>query len=460
MTAGYSRLWGRVCRVVHIDGGELVLLHAERRGVRVRWTRLKPEEITVGKEIPVVAALSPRESFTRWVEAPFASRHKALRVLPTLLDVQLPFDLEECFYTVLHLQRTPHGTTRLLTAGARLSDIRARAKAVADLGGDPVVLDHEGLALWTQSIEEIPPDPKETRTLRVVVFLGRDRVVISVGRGKDFISTHMIREIDAPQLRRILLAHCGLAGTAGGKGPTTESVHWFWAGPGAEDGERIGALVAAVGPEWQGDSTVHEEPALFMARALAVRALIHGALRCNLRAGSEAHPALVRHMVRARQWAVLLLLSTGLVLCGVTIAFKTAVLKRISYYEGVCEKMADRLAGFHVTARGEDAIAVVQRAVEARKKELSPFRAAFEPSLLDVLIRASHVGQHSGLRFDTFALAPDRVTITGVAPAYDSCRDLLAYLNERGYRVRLERKPLTPQGMIPFVISSGGSRDE
>ncbi|MGQ9661902.1 MAG: hypothetical protein ACUVWX_06120 [Kiritimatiellia bacterium] len=460
-----SEIWGRTCYAVDAFGSRVVVVRGERRGGRIRYAEAEIGEVidrAPGRRrvIPVVAALSPRESFTRWLATPFVAPRKAIKVTPTLLDIQLPFALEDCVHTILHLERSAERTIHVLAAGARLTDIRTRIQFLQRLGVDPVILDQEGVALWTQSLEEMPPEPQRGECLRVVVFLTLERSVVAVGCGSRFENAYMFSELDGQQLRRILLAHRRQTAPSPETSPPLESVCWFWAGPGAQDSQRIAALLEEVGSEHCRSSAVHEKPGLFLARALTTRALTRGPLRCNLRIGPESHPEVLRRGRRTVRWAASLLLVAGLLLVCGSLAFRVALQERVRGQERRLAEWIDRLAGFHVAAQGDDAMIILGRAVEARKQELLPFKAALEPSLLDVLAETVRIAQRNGLRLDTLLLSRKRVTITGVAPAYDSCRDLEAFLTSSGYKVALQRKPLTPRGLIPFEISAGGATDD
>jgi hypothetical protein len=122
-------------------------------------TRVVPVE-NLGDAIPadarVAIAMPPRDCVCRWLTTPFASLHKARKVLPTILDIQLPFPLEECVYDFVADRKSDDGHVEALALAARH---RAVAGALAQWEAhtvDPAVLDHEGLALWSQSLVEQP----------------------------------------------------------------------------------------------------------------------------------------------------------------------------------------------------------------------------------------------------------------------------------------------------------------
>ncbi|MCX7010462.1 MAG: hypothetical protein NTY53_25005, partial [Kiritimatiellaeota bacterium] len=261
----------------------------------------------------LAAALPATEGFARWIETPLIAADKTLKVLPALLDVQLPFPLETCLYDFCNLHAGAGKNFRAFACAARRTDVEARLAQHRVLGLDPALLTHEGLVLWRQALAEIPLMPK---ALRVVAYLGDGRTTLAVGSGADggeLISLHGIRlgadELappDAPAVRQWAgrvnqLLHALPAGADG------EPVQWLWCGPGAEAAAPLEAALA------QGDRVRFKqlaEPALFLARALALAALA-GDAAGQLRTADLTHPALLAHVEGRRRRTTLNLLAAG-----------------------------------------------------------------------------------------------------------------------------------------------------
>ena len=154
-----------------------------------QWAVGIQEEAESGRAVTAVA-MPVAQSFTRWLQTPLTSSAKARKVLPSLLDIQLPFPLETCLYRFPCFRRTPAGIDALAVAAPR-QNIAQRLEAFRARGLDPVVLDHEGLALWAQSNQELP---LERNTLRIVAYLGADRTVLVTGRDGDLVGAHSLRQ--------------------------------------------------------------------------------------------------------------------------------------------------------------------------------------------------------------------------------------------------------------------------
>jgi hypothetical protein len=421
------------CLGVDARDGACVVVRAARLRGRLVLADGTPDAMASG--CPAAAAMPVRDTVARWVEAPFASFRKTRRVLPTLLDVGLPFALEQCCMSTAALERGAEGTTRALAVVARHADVDRRLEALRARNVNPDVLDHEGLALWTQSLRERPPaagDPD----LRIVADYDASRTVLALGRGARFLGAYTARAGDAAALDRLLRA-----GTRGAPEPAL----WIRTGPRAEDGG--GPDAAWAGPVWTA-----ERPAAFLARALATRALTSGPYPVNLRTGARAHPARLARMRRAGRRAAGLVLAAGLILLGAAWGAGHAARRAEADIDRAFRARVDALAGYPVAARRADAIRLVRQEVAARAARDAPFLAPFAPSLLDLAAAAARTAEHDGLDLRALTLGGDAVTVEGTAPTWegmDALRDLFA---AAGYAVRLERDEALLDERVVFTV--------
>lgn len=450
----------KICYGIEIQGDKAVVVRAEmgRGGV---ITSTVPAG-TVEEGAYCVGCLSVRESFTRWLEVPFRSTSKARKVLPSLLDIQLPFALEECHAEYFLARRTDSGLRALAIAG-RITDIEERLKTYKGLGFDVPSLDQEGVALWTQSLKELPLRGDDADVPRIVVYLGRDKSSLVIGLGGEFISAHGIRSGDASQVRRLLEAVL--------KGVKKNSVRWIAVGPSAGDGKQISQLMEQVGEEWRGSVETLKDTETFLARALAMRALEAGELRCNLRGGSLMHP-LTTSIQRAQVIKPLVVvLLAGLMLILANIGARLVMVGKNKDADKATAGLASQLAGYHISAKGKDAVAIVERKVNERAEKMQPFLDAFDSSLTEVISSIMKIGTENGLRFELISLenVPSKgvpgsakprqsngvFSIRGTAREWTGCDKLMEFLKGHGYSVVLERKDALSDERIPFVIKEG-----
>jgi hypothetical protein len=442
--------WARVCYGVDCRADGIVVVRAERRGRRLHSAVLPPDRWPAAaraERAVTAASLSARESFAHWIETPFASLAKTRRVLPTLLDIRLPFALEDCVFCFL-AAASSRTATRALAVAARQSAVEARLKSLADAGADPLILDQEGLALWTESLREAPPAPGAAAgTPRIVVWLSADAATLVVGAGMKFLGAHGVNPDDAGQVNRVLRNHFP---------ERLPAVEWYWAGPGAEDPARVAGLRARLAADWPGPSTTHEQPNAFLARALAARALLPGPLRCNLRSGPFAHGALDQRLASLSARAAALFLLAGVLLAGSGFAWSAALNRREADLDRAFLSLRNDLAGYDAgPAKGEYALRIVRERLAGQKALFGPFARAFEASRLTVLGEMLRMAAGNDLRFEMLSVDDGKASASGTAGNWRQCEQLARSLRERGFEVRLERKPAPEGGRIPFQIVPG-----
>jgi len=138
-----------------LDPGVVTVARVDLVRGRVASRRVEldavPAQARAGVRGGCYAAVPVRQSFSHELTAPFSRRSKAVRVLPTLLDLQLPFALDDCLYTFAEL-KAESGSVRALAVGARTAEIERRLGDLVEKGIDPLALDHEGLALWSGAL--------------------------------------------------------------------------------------------------------------------------------------------------------------------------------------------------------------------------------------------------------------------------------------------------------------------
>lgn len=454
MTAQRSSFlrWQRSALGVDLQPGRMVVVEARRSGRRLTWAELDAAEAGVRSRLQsggacAAASLSVRQSFARWVEAPFHSLRKARRVLPSLLDLQLPFPLEECAYEFVELRRMSTGRAGALVVAARRQEVERQLEGLRGAGVDPAILDQEGLALWSQSLREMPCAAPERHLLRAVVYAAADRAALVIGTADRYLDSHAVKLQDAGHAARLVRAH--LAGAGG--------LRWCLAGP-AVDGEAArSALTQRLQAEAPGAVSVHDSPGSFLARALAVRALTGEAEACNLRQGALAHPAAVAAAARGRARAALVAAAAGAVLCAANLAAEARLRHHRQAADRAVVELATGLAGHSLGgARGEDALRVVRTALDRRRESLQPYVDAFAPSLTAELAEIAAQGQRAKLRLELLRLEPRALHIAGLAPDWTGCDALVQRLQQRGREVTLKRQEALPDQWIPFVIQQGG----
>lgn len=446
--------WAKICYGMDLRGDRVTIVRAARSGSRV-ICRPVDEESAMRAELAAgdaasVGCLSPRESLTRWLEAPFPSLRKSVRVLPTLLDIKLPFAIEDCVYAFLDSHRQHESATRALAVVATKDAVEKKLELLnAAAGVDPLGLDQEVLAAWTQMLREYPDANMPSDRLKAVLIMEGENSSLVIGKGTEFINGYAVRIDDVPRIVRLVRAQCGSAGS---------DVQWFLAGSGALDAGRVEAVGNMLSREQLGTSTVVDEPESFAARGSAVRAMTAGPLRSNLRVGRFVHPDIMLRERKYRTRAVAILLAAGILLCGANLGVRLYAERMKARAGQSVAALVDHVAGFHVTAKGEDAMGIVAGRVEERKQELAPFIHAFERSIADLIPDIARTAELNDLKCEMLSISRSSIEISGVASEWNTIESLAAVAMRAGYDVEIERKESLADESVPFTIFSKGGR--
>jgi hypothetical protein len=106
-------------------------------------------------------------------------------------------------------------------------------------------------------------------------------------------------------------------------------------------------------------------------------------------------------------------------------------------------------------ARGEQALRIVAATLAEREARLEPFLQAFDPSLTGILSEVMQTGKKHGLSFESLAVGRDEIAINGAAPTWTSCDELMGFLRQSGYTVKLRRQAALVNDTVPFTITTG-----
>ena len=440
-----SSVWFRSAVGVDSDPDGLILMRATRRGRNPSCETISPDALTSNET--VAACLLQRESFIKWLTVPLPSARKAERVFPSLLDVQLPFSVEDCGFALVRTRPTADLTgTRGLLVGARNGDIEKRLGELQAAGVNPHVLDQESLALWSQGLQEWPAEPH----VRVLVYLGANRTTLVIGQGDEILGAHSLRQADPDQILRLLKSTF----------PTPPAAsQWMWTGPLAADPEGVQKLQAALATRWPGPMKVARDPKTFLARALAVRALNSTSSRCNLRGGSFTHPLFARRQGQRPYRAAATLLCAALVLSAVNLTWQMTSQHRLNRAQDRIRALAVDIAGSpRLVPRGQEILGS-QRALATQTRLMAPFLAAEQP-LAETLRTVLTIGRDEGLAIETLTLNGQTVVLHGLVPKWNQCERAVVRLKKHGTNVKAERKD-APSGeeRLAFVISMGWSHE-
>jgi hypothetical protein len=401
-----------------------------------------------------VGALAVHETFLRRLTAPFPSIAKARRVFPSLLDIQLPFPLESCSCAYLDAAATPDRQVSALAVAARREDVARALERFGAAGVDPVRLDHEGVALWVRSTRELP---LAHQAARVVIYLGTDRTSYVTGRGRTVLAASGVRfgarDFLDPARGADALRHLAARLTPWLRAQDVESAQWAWAGPGAAQPELVAAIRRALSLPEETSFFVHQQPASFLARALAARAIAADPLSCNLRLGDQEHPRHRAAVAAGIRRGVGLALAASLAVVAVNVAWLSVLQQRRDALQQQVQALARSLAGAERVPRGQEVL-TAERALQERAPLFEPFHRALAPSLLHQLGPLLDTAAAQQMTLSAVALRPQALECSGTAADWAHCELIQTQLAQAGWKPELERRDAGADERVHFTIKA------
>jgi hypothetical protein len=438
----------KVCFGIDISGGNPVVVRAER--VRGKVVTSVVSTDVIGGGAFVAGSLSVRESFVRWLETPFAAEGKARKVLPTLLDIQLPFPLEECSYDFIAV-RSEEETVKALAVGARADDVKSKIIDYEKLGVDVQVLDQEGVALWERGLEEFPVSGQQPQQPRIMVNMNGERSTVVLGCGDEFISAHSVLTNDGGRVSRLL--EVGLKGMQNGR------TLWLFSGENAEDEDLVESFLSLAGDHWRGQKEIVQSPVSFLAKAIAARACM--GTGCNLRSGDLMHLDIRLLLKKELLAPVFALAAAGLLLIASNVVAVTVLGMKENRINTEFKDLANKVAGYRLDgAKGVDALKKVRSKVDERGVAARPFLVAFGRSLTGLMREIIEEGKKSDLKYEVISVSHvseenGGLLVKGTAPSWNGCDELAGMLRRKGYMVKIDRSDALADERIPFVLRSG-----
>jgi len=425
------------------------------------------------KHSPVAGCIGIQESLTLWLDTPFTSKNKAIKVLPSMLDVQLPFPLEDCCYCFVQFRRNATRMISVLAIAARRATVQQRLDQYKAYGIDPTIIDHEGLALWQESMREKPPRSGITR---VVVSLEPDHISFVIGSGNIFLNAHCLQMPDESggemnpedafqRMHRFLCAELvptrsELAmrlrnesgrGEPHGELQTNKPVEWVFCGSLTRQPVVVNSLHRLLSGEWPGSFMVHKSPETFLPRALSSRALAGGGALCNLRQRELTHSDVrIEHKKRSARAALLLLLA-GMTICVFNLAWQIVGSLQFKDAKQEISRLTRELAPDRAIPYGRE-VFEAQKIVQKRMNDFAPVLHIFAQPLSTRLAEIINTGKESRLSYTRLEITRDKIIIGGTTEDWNYCERLAKRLENIGYKAEMERTEGQDDNLVHFTV--------
>lgn len=432
-----SAQWANRSLGIDWNEGSPLIVQATRKGMR--RTILKPQQPAADTEgshrsgTAIIAGMPPGQAMAVRLQTPLNDPAKAKRVLPTLLDVSMPFTLEDCVTGFSPLEAIDRNNRQpasaddacftALAVAARREDVEAQINMLTQRGFEPHVLDHEGIALWSESFAGFPA-PKSG--IRAVLWVRKCEVLLAIGTYKSFWRAHRITDLSGKALIRTIRLQRDAMQAAG-----NNTLSLFIGGTSEPSIHEIRTQLSEAFP----DATYQDLPdgQTFLAGALARRAITSGPLRFNLRSDSLTHPLTLKRM-QQKQWQQLAVLFFSAV---VLLSLNTAVMrqrdKRLAAANQTFMTAANQTVGWPMTERGEYALLTVRRELMTRNEAYAPLKQMFDRSLLELLEPILTATKSANIALQSLLLDHHQVAMQGESETTDQIERILQALNDQGF---------------------------
>jgi hypothetical protein len=319
-------------------------------------------------------------------------------------------------------------------------------------GIDPVIIDHEGLALWQESLREKPP---RSDTTRIVIGLEPDHISFVIGSGNVFLNAHSLQMSSEPgadmkpeeafqHMHRILCAEL----------QAWEKVEWVFCGELARQPAVVNSLHRLLSGEWPGSYMVYKSPETFLPRALSSRALTGGAAACNLRQQELTHlDVRTEHKKRSAR-AILLLFLAGMTICAFNLAWQ--IVGSIQFKDAKQEiaRLTGELAPDRAIPYGRE-VDEAQKIVQKRMNDFAPVLHVFAQPLSIRLSEITNAGKEARLSYTRLEISRDKIIIGGTTEDWNYCERLAKRLENIGYKAELERTEGQDDNLVHFIVKGG-----
>jgi len=169
---------------------------------------------------------------------------------------------------------------------------------------------------------------------------------------------------------------------------------------------------------------------------------------------------ITRRVANEHVRTALIYLISGILLCAMNFAWGVMAGQKEAVLEDAVGVLKDKLAGYHVSAKGENGIKVVREALNSRKELLRPFLQSLDPSLVETIVSMADLAKKNDLRYETLSISREKVNVGGTAGSWRKCEALMDTLKKKGYAVKLDRKESFANERVAFsIITTGGSNE-
>lgn len=394
----------------------------------------------------VWAAMMPGVScLLRWIPVPFSSIRKSKEVLPSLLDIQIPFPVEDCIHGVSRW-REDTGSLRAQVFAARVQDVeQIGLKWLEKVGVDPQWIVHEGLTMASAAALNLELKPRQ-----LMISAASDHVSAACLAGGDVQEFFSVRtsSMNPDALRAAVLQLIERFSTSSEAAFNVDNVLWFGT---QECTAEIHAALQELCPH-AGGVRIAPDPDVLPAMLLAAFVLGQKSENMNFRRGPCVHPATetqAAQALRARRRALTAAAGVWIVLSlGGLLGMGRA---EASLREDLLRKAQSLAPGKRVFS-GQETL-IVTRALEESRQERSRLvmfaRGGLQPAW-DAIVREAH---RANVQIRTLTMTADGIELLAAAEDERTAQEFLSSVESVTGKMILKRR----DGADRYLFSAVGS---
>lgn len=401
------------------------------------------------KGTAIVSLLAPaQDSFIRPVEAPFASTRKAQAVFPSLLDVELPFPLEQCAYTFVDVQQTTPGRVKAIALAMPADRLQQHVNACAATTSiEPELVAPEALVLWRAAgMENKAASPRPV----VILHLAHDRTVAVAGRSGAPVNSFSARSSwsdgDSGQEKLKSRLQQFLAGSL--RNDNSEAVEFLISGPLADHaGDSVREFLNADVSRW------HIMP---HAKDVLVRALAQGALQsdawtANLRNGSREHPNLARLRAHVRGKLATALIIASVVLMGLSIISLQMVNQRNARAQIELKRTASKITGSSTLPYGQELLEA-RRMLESSAPQDRALDEWLGSDVYQMFLETLAHARSRDVVIENIRVNINEAILRGAANDWNDADGFAGLFSGKGWKAEIERSDAGTDERVHFVV--------
>ncbi len=386
---------------------------------------------TLTEGIGCTASIMPGSSLFVPLNTPAIQRTKLEKILPSLLDIQVPLPIADCVYAFIRYEDT------YAAYAIRKTDVKAQIESLAENGCNPCRLVPVAHATWRLVRSEFPP--KKAKEPRALFIAGAQQTVLISGHGDVIENQSVFKTAASEPTRRLKLAFGGVP------------QHLVCIVAGAE---HQGVVDALQDPEARLSASIAtaKAPTYFIARALALDGKNGGGDDdANLRKDEFTHPILLRREKKPAYYLRTALTLATLAVLAASILLLSNTKKAEAHSKAVLKNRLNAVAGFQVKSKGQRALQDARSAMPLRLDEA--ILHSIENRIPRWLSATTTICLQQNIKLQHLSIRADGLTASGVAASANAAHEFIATLASAGINATLTEPPkATEDGTFSFFI--------